>query len=104
MHSYLVRLVLIYFCILYWEIAQAGLSCYCDNDLNFRDLVILTLCMLGKFSCFCCSLLTSKNSFSNSIRVSNGMDQDQDQHSVGPDLSPNCLQRLSTATKVVIPY
>ena len=36
--------------------------------------------MLGKFSCFCCSLLTSKNSFSNSIRVSNGLDLDQDQH------------------------
>ena len=30
--------------------------------------------------------------------MSNGLDPDQDQHSVGPDLGPNCLQRLLTAT------
>ena len=33
----------------------------------------------------------SKNSFSI---VSNGLDPDQDRHSVDPDLGPNCLQRL----------
>ena len=33
--------------------------------------------------------------FWNIIRVSNSLDLDQDQHSVGPDLGPNCLQRLS---------
>ena len=27
--------------------------------------------------------------------MSNGLDPDQDQHSVGPDLGPNCLQKLS---------
>ena len=27
--------------------------------------------------------------------MSNGWDPDQDQRSVGPDLDPNCLQRLS---------
>ena len=37
----------------------------------------------------------SKNSFRNTIRVSNGLDPDQDRRSVGPDLGPNCLQRLS---------
>ena len=37
----------------------------------------------------------SKNSFRYTIRVSNGLDPDQDQHFVGPDLGPNCLQRLS---------
>ena len=31
----------------------------------------------------------------NTIRVSNSVDPDQDRHSVGPDLGPNCLQRLS---------
>ena len=31
--------------------------------------------------------------------MSNGLDPDQDQHSVGPDLSPNCLQRLSADDK-----
>ena len=60
----------------------------------------LTLCMLGNFSWFSGCLLTFfkinvlKNSFRNTIRVSNSFDPDQDRHSVGPDLGPNCLQRL----------
>ena len=29
------------------------------------------------------------------IRVSNGLDPGQDRLNVGPDLGPNCLQRLS---------
>ena len=33
--------------------------------------------------------------FRNSIRVSNSLDLDQTRHLVGPDLCPNCLQRLS---------
>ena len=37
----------------------------------------------------------SKNSFRNTIWVSNRLDPDQARHSVGPDLGPNCLQRLS---------
>ena len=45
-----------------------------------------------------CLLLTffkinfSKSSFKNTIRVSNSLDPDQDQHSVGPDLGPNRLK------------
>ena len=35
----------------------------------------------------------------NTIRVPNGLDPDQDRHSVGPDLGPNCLQRLSEDDK-----
>ena len=31
----------------------------------------------------------------NTIGVSNSLDLDQAQHFVGPDLGPNCLQRLS---------
>ena len=31
----------------------------------------------------------------NTIRVSNSLDPDQARHFVGPDLDPNCLQRLS---------
>ena len=42
-------------------------------------------------------LAFSKNSFRNTIRVSNGLDPDQD--IVGPDLGPNCLQRLSADDK-----
>ena len=33
--------------------------------------------------------------FFNTIRVSNSLDPDQAQHFVGPNLGPNCLQRLS---------
>ena len=40
-----------------------------------------------------------KNSIKNSIRVSNSLDPDQDQRSVGPYLGPNCLQRLSADDK-----
>ena len=46
---------------------------------------------------FCCKLYVAlkglKNSFRNTLRVSNGLDPYQDQHSVSPDLGPNCLQR-----------
>ena len=45
-------------------------------------------------------LLTFQNYFfqiilSGILSVSNGLDPDQDQHFVGPDLGPNCLQSLS---------
>ena len=32
--------------------------------------------------------------------MSNGLDPDQDRHSVSPDLGPKCLQRLSADNKV----
>ena len=41
----------------------------------------------------------SKNYFGNTIRVKDGLDPDQDQRSVGPDLGPNCLQRLSALSR-----
>ena len=40
-------------------------------------------------------LTFSKTSFRNIIRVSNSLDPDQARPFVGPDLGPNCLQRLS---------
>ena len=36
-----------------------------------------------------------KKKIRNTIRVSNTLDPGQAQHFVGPDLGPNCLQRLS---------
>ena len=36
-----------------------------------------------------------KHSFRNTFIVSNSFDPNQDLHLVGPDLGPNCLQRLS---------
>ena len=60
-----------------------------------------TLCLQGNFSCFFvgCWFFSkstfSKNSFWNTIRVSNSLDPDQARHFVGPGLGPNCLQSLS---------
>ena len=42
-----------------------------------------------------CLSTFSKNSFRNMIRVSNSSDPDQVRCSVGPDLGPKCLQKLS---------
>ena len=44
--------------------------------------------------------LYKKKFFTNTIRVSNDLDPDQDRRSVGPDLDPNCFQRLSADDKV----
>ena len=47
--------------------------------------------------CFFMLLLSSAdfffkiNSFRSTIRVSSGLDPDQDRQNVGPDLGPNCL-------------
>ena len=57
---------------------------------------------MGNFSRFSCrqptffsKLTFSKNSFRNTIKVSNALDPDQDRHFVSPDLGTNYLQRLS---------
>ena len=64
---------------------------------------LLTLCMLGNFACFfvVCGFFNtcSKNSFRNTVSVSNSLDPDQARRFVGPDLGPNCLQRLSADDK-----
>ena len=43
---------------------------------------------------FFSKLTFSKYSYWNIIRVSNGLDPDQDGHSVGPDMGPICLQKV----------
>ena len=43
---------------------------------------------------------TLDDGFFNTIRVSNSLDPDQALHFVGPDLDPNCLQRLLVDNKV----
>ena len=59
---------------------------------------MLLLSSAGIFS----KLTFLKNSFRNTIGVSNGLDPDQDGHVVGPDLGPNCLQRLSADDKLAM--
>ena len=48
---------------------------------------------------FLSKLTVSEISFMEAFSVSNGLDPDQDQHSVGPDLDPTCLQMLSAIDK-----
>ena len=43
--------------------------------------------------------LFRKYYFGNTIKVSKSLDPDQAQHYVGPDLGPDCLQRLSANDK-----
>ena len=67
-------------------------------------LNMLVLYLLGFFPRFFCHLLIlkkSENSLRNTIRVSNSLDPGQARRSVGPDLGPNCLQRLSADDTIV---
>ena len=66
-----------------------------ESGTGINKWEILTLCMLDNFSSFSFCLMLffskfnlkfSKNSFRNTVRVSNGLDPDQDRHLVGPDL------------------
>ena len=45
-------------------------------------------------------LTFSKNSLRNTIRVSNGLNPDRDQHSGVCDMGSNCLHRLSADKKI----
>ena len=53
------------------------------NPENFHPSLMLLL-LSADFS----KLTFSKNSFRKAIRVSNGLDPDQDRHYVGPHLGP----------------
>ena len=55
-------------------------------------LLLLSAAFLSK-------LTFTKNSFVNPIRVLNSLEPDQDQRYIGPDLVPNCMQRLSAGVK-----
>ena len=48
---------------------------------------------------FCSKLTFCLKLFQVTIRVSNKLDPDQDQHSVGPDLGSKCLQWLPADNK-----
>ena len=59
---------------------------------------LLTHCILGNFlssADFFQNQLFEKNSFRNTIRMSNSLDPDQARRFVEPDLGPNCLPSLS---------
>ena len=91
-------------------------SKFCLTGTNMYGLCgdwTLTLCILGNFSCFCCSMLTfskltfSKNSFRNTIRESNSLDPDPDrQNWSGSKLFAKGYQQMSkvTASKQRVKY
>ena len=61
---------------------------------------LLTLCILGNFSCFCClstffKIILYKKFFQEHYQGVKRFGSRSGQMSVGPDLGPNCLQRLS---------
>ena len=69
------------------------------SSYNLGDLKVN--CMLGNFSYFCCRLLTFfkiiffKKFFQEHNQSIKRFGSRSGTHSVGPDLGPNCLQRLS---------
>ena len=74
----------------------------CSLGTNSFHVEICNSLPAGKYCMlFCCLLIFFskstflKNSFRNTLRISNSLDPDQGQHFVGPDLVLNCLQRLS---------
>ena len=75
-----------------------GLTESCNRRGCGRQKSILHVNSLpaGNFSMFFCRMVIfskstfSKNSFRNTIRVSNSLDLDQAKHFVAPDEGPNC--------------
>ena len=72
-------------------------------DQSFKVQVSTTMyaCMvnsqvMSSAECFQ-NQLFKKKSLESTIGVSNILDSDQDRRFVGPDLHPNCLQRLLAA-------
>ena len=89
----------------YYKIAVSNI-----RKSHQKPFVIVTLCMLDNGACFCRLLIffLKKNTFlqvkiRNTIRVSNSLDPDQGQQNVGPDLCPNCLQKLSAGKRLKLP-
>ena len=75
-------------------------SCIHLSFKYYAAISFNSLCLLGNFFMlfavcrFFSKSAFTKNSFRNTIRVSNSLDQDQARHFVRRDLGPNCLQRL----------
>ena len=62
--------------------------------MRFSSADFFKITIFEKFLIFSKSLFL-KNSFRNTTRVSDSLDPDQARHFGGPDLGPNCLQKLS---------
>ena len=74
------------------------------HSSGFKNFIFAKKCILisfyYSFTLIYCDIFYSLNTrFFNTVRVSNSLDPDQARHFVGPDLGPNCLQRLSADNK-----
>ena len=67
---------------------------YTDTLFNPIQTGKFYMLLLSSADFFFFKYLFSENYFRNTIRLSNGLDPDQDGHSVGPDLGPNCLKKV----------
>ena len=80
-------------------------SCGFKNYIFAKKCILISFwifqyCSYYSFTLFYCAIFYSLNTgFFNTITVSNSLDPDQTRHFVGPDLGPNCLQRLSADNK-----
>ena len=63
------------------------------NSFNSAFWVIMQAFFV--VSCFIFKIDFSEYCFRNTTSVSNSLDPDQGRRFVGPDLGPNCLQKLS---------
>ena len=68
---------------------------YFDQFLDFSNIAFIIPSHFMNVPYFTLWMLD----FFNAIQVSNSLDPDQARHFVGPDLGPNCLQRLSADNK-----
>ena len=88
-----------------WKHFSRVPTCFCCaiRKTDWQRLLIPGYVKL--FACWFFEKLTfSKNSFRNTISVSNMLDTDQSRHFVGPDLGPNCLQKvINSRQRVKIP-
>ena len=67
-----------------------------EQTVKFKTLFNFLLAgKISVISSFFQKLAFPKISFRNTIRVSKSLDPDQARCFIGPDLGPNCLQRLS---------
>ena len=89
-------------CIDSWSVSSLLLWIYSFGlqKVIFPSLHSRYSCMFLMPSCdFFSNLTFSKKSFSITVKVSNGLDPDQDRHNVCPDLGSNCLQMPSAGDK-----
>ena len=81
----------------HWSVPKVHITSIVCNAIQYNTIQYSYSALnLGQFPCFCCRLLTS---FFSKLTFSNGLGPEQGCPSVGLDLEPNCLQRLSADDK-----